>query len=246
MSEPTIWRAGENGPRFERVLVVVAHPDDCEAACAGTVRRLILGGSAVHLVVATSGDKGTTDPAMTPDRLVALREAEQRRAGERLGLASVTFLRYGDGELPETPALLGDLVRQIRRRQPDLVVSHDGVNVSPPYFCHRDHRALGRAVLDAVYPSARDTLYFPEHLRDEGLATWRVEEVWLFSTTVPDLFVDVSHTIEDRLAARLEHTTQVRDADALRERYLTRSASLGAPHGLAHAEAFKRVSLANR
>src|SRR5690242_7641645 len=102
------------GP-FDRCLVIIAHPDDAESWCAGTVARLVDGGTRVTYVVCTSGEKGTTDASARPEEVARQRESEQRAACQQLGVAEVIFLRYPDGDLEDTAVFRGNLVRQIRR-----------------------------------------------------------------------------------------------------------------------------------
>ena len=172
-------------PGAVAVLAIAAHPDDIEAWCAGTLARAIDAGATVRLLLVTSGDKGSSDPAATPAVVAQRREQETREAARLLGIAEVAFLRQPDGEVDNTRALRGDLVSYIRRWRPTVLFTHDPEHSSPPYLAHRDHRAVGRAALDAVYPLARDPLSFPEQ-RADGIEPHAVGHVWLFATTQPD------------------------------------------------------------
>jgi LmbE family N-acetylglucosaminyl deacetylase len=230
-------------PAFRRVLVIAAHPDDMEFWCGGTLARYVAAGTRVDLVLCTSGDRGSADPHILATHLAEIREAEQRAAVAFLGLHSVTFLRHPDGDLAESAALRGDLVRQIRRHRPDLLITHDPINPFPPYVAHRDHRAAGRVALDAVYPDARDWHYFPEQIALEGLRPHVTPNVWLMATTAPTFFVDISATLERKIAARLEHRSQTGQPDALRKSWPRRAAEIGAPAGLPYAEAFVTLRL---
>lgn len=222
---------------IERVLLIVAHPDDIESWAAGTVCRFIDAGKYVAYVLCTSGDKGTSDPAMTPAEVGARREDEQSEAARILGVRDVAFLRWPDSEVEPTLVLRRELVRQVRTFRPDLVITHDPI---PPYRLHPDHRAVGRATLDALFPCARDPLTFPEHLK-EGLEPHMVPEAWLFATETPDLWVDIAAALPRKIAARLAHTSQFTDARELERNWHRRAAEVGWPVGLAAAEAFKRV-----
>ena len=226
-----------DGASIERALALVAHPDDIESWCAGTVARLVAGGTQVVFTVCTSGEKGTADRALRPAALAARREAEQRTAARLLGVHTVVFLRYPDGELQETLVLRGALTRQIRLHRPDLVITHDPL---PAYRLHPDHRAVGRVTLDAIYPTARDHLFYPDHLA-EGLEPHSVREAWLFASEQPDHFVDISATFERKIAARLAHSSQHTNDARLRESFQRRAAETGRAAGLALAEAFKRI-----
>jgi len=223
-------------------LVIAAHPDDIESWCAGAVALLVTAGWQVAYVLCTSGDKGTTED-MPPAEVGRRREEEQIAAAALIGVRQVTFLRYPDGGLEDTPALRGALVREIRRHRPELLLTHDPVTPYPLYTCHRDHRIAGRVALDAAYPYARDRLHYPEHLRT-GLQPHTVREIWLFASSQPDHFVDISSTIAAKIAARLAHRSQTVDADALQASWRQRAAAIGQTAGLPMAEAFKRLTLA--
>jgi len=224
-------------------LVIAAHPDDVESWAGGTVAGLARAGWRVVYLLCTSGDKGTSDPSETPERVAARREQEQRAACRVIGAQEPEFLRLPDGELEDNRALLRLLVGAIRRYRPALLLTHDAVTPWPPYTCHRDHRVVGRVALDAAYPYARDALSFPELARDAGLAPHNTPEVWLFCSAAPDHYVDISATLNLKIAARLEHRSQTSDADALARDWRRRAAETGTPAGLAAAEEFKRLPL---
>src|SRR5262245_55180958 len=106
-----------------RILVVVAHPDDAEFGCAGSVARWVADGCEVYYCLLTSGNRGSNDPVMTPEHLATIREAEQRGAARVLGVKNVAFLGYPDGELEDTREARRDVVREIRRVRPERVVT---------------------------------------------------------------------------------------------------------------------------
>jgi len=228
-------------PGASSIVAIAAHPDDIERWCAGTLALAAAAGATVRLVLVTSGDKGTSEPGAAPEQAARVREAEAREAARILGLSDVAFLRYPDGEVENSRELRRDLVAWIRRWRPDVLFTHDPEHPWPPYLFHRDHRATGRAALDAVYPLARDVLTFPE-LAATGLAPHVVREVWLFAGTSVDAAVDISSMFERKLAARLAHRSQTPDPIALRERWRALDAEAGAAAGLALAETFAIVS----
>ena len=203
--------SGPGDRRIRRALCIAAHPDDIEFYCAGTVLKLTRRGVPVDFVVATSGDKGTDDPKMTPERLAATREQEQLAAAAGLGAGRVEFLRHHDAELVESIDLRRELVREIRRSKPDLLLTFDP---TPGYRQHPDHRVVGRVALDAAWPCARDRLTYPEM----GLPH-KTAEVWLFAGPNPSLDVDVTDVLEDKISARLQHASQTGSAVALRARW---------------------------
>lgn len=223
---------------FGNILVIVAHPDDIESWCAGTVCRFTNTGKYVSYVLCTSGDKGTSDITLTSQQVGAIRETEQQEAAQILGVEDVTFLRWPDSMVEPTLELRGELVRQIRRHRPELVITHDPV---PPYRLHPDHRAVGRVAIDAMFPCARDPLTFAEQITEEGLSAHNVLEAWLFATESPDIWVDISSTLSRKIAARLAHSSQHTDPLELEKNWYERARLVGRAVGLEAAEAFKRV-----
>jgi LmbE family N-acetylglucosaminyl deacetylase len=226
----------------KRVLLVAAHPDDPEFSSGGTVARWVRAGIEVIYVVATSGDKGTPDRKMTGERLSNMREEEQRAAAARLGVKEVVFLRFPDGELTPNLELRGAVTRMIRLYKPYVVMTHDPLTLfyNNEFINHPDHRAIGQATIDAIYPTARDPLQFNDQIK-EGLEPHKVKEIFIFGTEQPNVLVDISEAIEDKIEALKLHVSQVGPAEELAQRIRTRSAQVAEPHGLAYAEAFRRI-----
>jgi len=236
-----VWQATDL-PSSVRVLAICAHPDDIESWCGGTLARLVERGCDVSLALLTAGEKGSADRAARAEDVAATRLAEQAAANARLGLSGLRFLGGRDGELEDGPALRASVVRLLREARPAVVFTHDPEHPYPPYITHRDHRVAGRVVLDAVYPMARDHLYFPEQIA-EGFEPHAVEQVWLFSTLAPSTAIDITATLERKIDARLEHRSQTGDAAALRVAWRERAAAIGAPYGMAAAETFSVLRL---
>jgi LmbE family N-acetylglucosaminyl deacetylase len=201
--KPPEEKLGKDGPLT--AMVIVAHPDDAEFMCGGTVAKWCAQGWTVYYVLATSGDKGTHEPDMTPQDLAAIREQEQREACEVLGVKEVIFLGFPDGFLEASAELRGQVVRLFRRYRPDVVITWDGFRKG---FNHNDHRAIGIAVRDAVYPAVRDHLYYPEH-REAGLDAHQVNNMLLAGTDEPDYDVDISAHIDRKLEAVVRHRSQL-------------------------------------
>lgn len=218
--------SGPQDRRIKRALCLVAHPDDIEFFCAGTVLLMTDRGAVVDFVVATSGDKGSDDPSVTGADLLARREAEQRRAARLLGAREVRFLGRPDAELEDSLELRAAFVRELRHTRPDVLLTFDP---TPAYRMHPDHRITGRVALDAAWPCARDRLSFPT----PDLEPHKTKEAWCFSSPAPDLEVDVTSVLERKIEARLEHRSQTRWPPALRQRWRR----LGSP------ERFKQVDL---
>lgn len=227
---------------LERVLVVFSHPDDAEFSAAATIAGLAAAGARVDYVVTTDGGKGTDDPAVTSAQLSATRHAEQRAAADLLGVTEIVHLGYPDGGLTPSLDLRRDIVRQIRRFRPDLVIAQNSVRRQDRnlFIGHPDHLATGEATLAAVYPAARDRLNFPE-LLSEGLEPWKVRQVLVSGVELPNLFIDVSATFEIGLQALFCHASQISDRAAVEERARTRAAELGEAAGLPLANAFLSI-----
>lgn len=225
-----------------RILVIVAHPDDAEFGCAGSVAHWVDEGCEVFYCLLTNGDKGSADPAMTPERLAAVREEEQRAAARTLGVKELVFLGYPDGELEDTREARRDVVRAIRRFRPDRVVTQNPFPTLNPYSGHRDHRHAGRLAVDAVYPYARDRLHFPEVLA-EGWEPHKVREVYVMGHLEPDVVVDITATMERKLEALRCHVSQIKDFHGVEGLVRQRAADLGKPHGYTYAEAYRVIDL---
>lgn len=233
MSEPTKWDG------WDTYMWVVAHPDDAEFSSAGTIARLTTLGKKVVIIQVTSGDKGTSDSSVPGNELASGREVEEQNAARVLGVAEVVYLRCTDGELVPDLAMREKIVRQIRTFKPDVIVSHDPYR---PYALHPDHRACGFAAIDAVYPTARDPHYFPEHLA-EGLEPHKTAEIWFFNAEQPDLVVDITETFDSKIASLKEHASQVGDGIEMAKRVRERNAEIAAGQDFELAEAYKVVPM---
>lgn len=230
--------------RPARVLAVYAHPDDPEISAGGTLARWAKAGSEVHIVVTTRGDKGTEDPDADLDALAQLRIDETAAAAEVLGVAAHHHLDNPDGELDDTREFRLQLVRCIRSVRPDVVLCPDPTAVffGDAYINHRDHRVTGWATLDAVAPAAGTPHYFPE-LRAEGLDTHHVSALYLSGTLEPNLWVDISDTLEQKIEALFRHASQlVETGDWFREFLRESAIAAGRAAGVRYAEAFRRIS----
>ena len=244
-TEPTAAGRPSETPhdwRPERFMVIVAHPDDADFGPAATAARWIDAGSVGWLVCCTSGDQGGEDPDLDPLALAATREAEQRAAAAIVGYAGVSFLHQPDGALANDLPLRELLVREIRTFQPDAVLAQDPEVVVYPDggINHTDHRAAGLAAIDAVYPAARNPMAFPWLARD-GLVAHRVRRVYLFWTTAPNAWIDVSATIDRKVAALAAHASQIKDPDGLARRIAEWAGGDGARIGVAAAEDFRVI-----
>jgi LmbE family N-acetylglucosaminyl deacetylase len=213
----------------ERVLVLVAHPDDVDFGAGGTIARWTSEGVEVAYCLATRGEAGGFDD--TPRELMpAIREAEQRAAADALGVKRVEFLDgYADGALYVTHDLRRDFARAIRQFRPDRVLTQspvrrwDRIGVG-----HPDHLAAGEAAMAAVYPDARNPFAHPALLADEGLEPWTVREVWIMGGPDPDHPVDVTDTFDRKIEALRAHSSQtahMADLEGMLRGYLATTAS---------------------
>ncbi len=215
-----------------RVLSITAHPDDVDFGAAGTVARWTEAGIEVIYCVVTDGGAGGFDEDFPREEMPALRRAEQVAAAKCVGVTDVRFLGYPDGRVEPTLELRRDLARVIRQVRPDRVVCPSPErNYARIGIGHPDHRAVGSAALDAVYPDARNPFAFPE-LRDrEGLAPWTVREVWIAGSGTPSHYVDVTDTFPRKIAALRAHESQTGHRDDLTELLRTRLARTAALAG---------------
>jgi LmbE family N-acetylglucosaminyl deacetylase len=227
----------------EKVLLISPHPDDVDFGCNGTI-ALTRKGIEVAYVICTSGDKGTDDPHMKPEILARVREEEQRKAAEVVGVREVTFLRFKDGELSNTPEFRGILVHMIRTYRPDIILSMDPANTrfENPYVSHSDHRETALAGFDAIYPASRNRNFFPEQL-DEGLTPHAVDRIFFFGTDRPNTWVDIGETIEAKIEALRCHKSQMAEFEGLEAWVRERFSEVGKERGMSYAEAFRYLEI---
>lgn len=227
--------------RPARVLAVYAHPDDPDVSCGGTLARWARQGAEVHVLICTTGDKGTSDPSLSPDVLAGVRRSESAAAAAALGVTEQTILGYGDGELVDDDGLRAEMVGWVRRLAPTTVLCPDPTAVffGEQYFNHRDHRVIGFAVLDAVAPAAALPHYFP----DRGPAH-QVGTVLMSGTLEPSVWVDITETISDKEAAVACHRSQFAgDGDLARQVVRVRAEEDGRQVGVDYAESFRQLRL---
>jgi LmbE family N-acetylglucosaminyl deacetylase len=216
---------------IRRVLAIAAHPDDLDFGAAGTIAQWTDAGIDVSYCIVTNGDAGGSDETVSREEMVTIRQAEQTAAAKQVGVSDVHFLGYPDGLVEPSIRLRKDLARVIRLLRPDRVVcpSPDR-NYARMGTSHPDHRAVGSAALDAVYPDARNPFAFPDLLAQEKLEPWTVREVWIAGGPTPTHYVDITSTFGRKVAALRCHASQISDPEALEERlrgWLARAAAQG-------------------
>jgi len=216
---------------IQRILIIVAHPDDVDFSAAGTIARWTDAGIEVVYCLVTDGDAGGHDDSVPRAEIAPLRRKEQTAAAASVGVTDLRFLGYPDGTVEATLGLRRDLARVIRQVRPDRVVCPSPErNYARIGVSHPDHRAVGSAALDAVYPDARNPFAFPELRAEEGLEPWTVREVWMPGGPAPNHYVDVTDTFDRKVAALRAHESQTGHMDQLAEflrGWLTRAAAQG-------------------
>jgi LmbE family N-acetylglucosaminyl deacetylase len=223
------------------VLAVYAHPDDPDVSAGGTLARWAAAGAAVHVCICADGDKGSSDPATDPQELVARRRLEVAASGQILGVKAHHWLGFPDGELDDDRELRTRLVTLVREVRPDVVIAPDPTAIffGQHYVNHRDHRAVGWAALDAVAPAAANPHYFPE-----AGAAHSVGVVYLSGTLEPDVWVDISATIDVKASAIACHASQVGESDEwLRRAVRRRAEEAGREAMVGFAEAYRQLLL---
>jgi LmbE family N-acetylglucosaminyl deacetylase len=225
---------------FESALVIFAHPDDAEFTCGGTVAAWARGGTEVHYCVVTDGSAGSNEPGVTREEFVPVREREQRAAADILGVKSVTFLGFRDGELEVNLETRSAVTRVVRSIRPEVLVAPDPSRLwsGTGYVNHWDHKQAGTLALCAVMPDAPSRPQFPE-LLDEGLEPFEIPNLWL-ATDEPDTYVDITGTIDLKLESLLAHESQgTGDAEEWVRKH---GRKLGEKAGVEYAEGFRAFS----
>ena len=211
-------------PSPKKILVILAHPDDPEFFCGGTISKWIKEGNSVHYLLMTHGEKGINANFNESHNIVGIREQEQLEAGKILGVESIAYLDFIDGMIVPDLKARKEVVSAIRDIMPDVVVTCDPTNyyMNGTYINHPDHRAAGQIVIDTVFPAVQNELYFPD-LVEAGLQPHFIEEVWISLPKDVNTVIDVSETWADKMAALEAHKSQIGDVKEFRSRMLARA-----------------------
>jgi len=227
-----------------RILVITAHPDDVDFGAAGSIATWTGEGREVAYCVVTDGDAGGFDPAVPRTEIPGIRRAEQTAAAKEVGVTDLTFLGYPDGRLEVSIDLRRDISRVIRQFRPHRVLCQSPERTWGRIFAsHPDHLAAGEAAVCAVYPDARNPFAHPE-LAAEGWEAWTVGELWIMAHSDVNRWVDITDTIDRKVAALRSHVSQMPDPDAVEERVRAWGAATGVAGGLPEgrlAEGFMAV-----
>ena len=218
----------------ERILAVVAHPDDAELLCAGTLARARDDGAVIGICVLTKGDKG--QPNRPISNLPAVRRKEMQAAARLFG-ADLLFGGFPDGELVDSVATRRRVIELFRQFRPSLVLAHSAEDYHP------DHRAASALAEAATWFAASRGHHTTSASLAEPPALWFMDSINLSGFT-PGFYVDISSHTEVKLRMMACHRSQLaRAADAnfsplldlMRRQFQTR----GAQAGVAAAEAFR-------
>ena len=230
----------------QKILVILAHPDDPEFFCGASIARWTQENNEVIYCLLTKGDKGANKHFKYGGDLTKKRREEQILAAKELGVNDILYLDYEDGYLNADLSLRLDIVRIIRKIKPDIVVTCDPTNLffNDTYINHPDHRAAGQAVLDAVFPAAQNPLFFPQ-LINENLQPHDVKEIWVTLPKEPNITFDVTSTWQKKLSALLQHQSQIGDKEKFLERMRERRTETSTEENPHFEETFRRIKLRN-
>jgi LmbE family N-acetylglucosaminyl deacetylase len=184
---------------FQRVLCVVAHPDDVEYGTSAAVAEWVQRGVEVAYLLLTSGEAGMQRP---PEETGPLRALEQRAACDAVGVGQLTILDHPDGMLVYSLDLRRHIARAIRQFRPDVVVTGSWDVEFVAGLNQADHRAAGLATADAVR-DADNTWVFPELAAEEGLPKWGATWLLVAGDTRPTHGVVVGEDAAARAVASL-------------------------------------------
>lgn len=230
----------------KKVMVIGAHPDDNDFTAGGSSAIAASKGCEVTYVIATRGNRGSSSK-LTLKQLSSMRDKEQRNAAKTLGVKRVEFLDYLDGELVSDLKLKEEIVKVIRKYRPDMVFTMDPTYIyskSKNMINHTDHRAIGEATMDAVYPLARDLLSFKKHSK-LGLKPHIVSEI-CFHTFEPDkanAYVDITKKINNKIEALISHKSQIPNTPEFKQMIKDWANEIGRKAGVKYAEGFVRIKL---
>lgn len=188
---------------FERVLAIVAHPDDLEYGASAAIAVWTDAGITVTYLLVTRGEAGID--GLSPEQCGPIREREQIAAAKCVGVDVVEFLDHRDGVIEHTVTLRRDMAAAIRRQRPQLIVT---LNHEDTWFGQHwnspDHRSTGRAVLDAV-GDAGNRWIFPDQV-EAGLEPWGgVRWVAIAGSSNPTHAVAVEDGLERAIASLEAH-----------------------------------------
>lgn len=233
----------ENWLEPRKILVVLAHPDDPEFFCGGTLLRWIHAGHEVEYLLLTNGDKGSQDLTQSPKDLIALRQNEQKKAAALIGASRITFLDEPDGFLQLTDNIRKAVVRKIREVCPHIIVSSDPLTYyfREIYINHPDHKMAGEITLSAVFPAAGNPFYYPDLIQQEGLEPHTPDEVWLAMPEKANVSLDITPEWKEKISALHAHASQIGDPAIFDRNMLSRRVEGSSEESPRFEEHFRRL-----
>ncbi len=207
----------------KRVLIIMAHPDDPDFTCSGTVIQMARQGIEVTYMILTNGDKGNHNPEITRNQLIAMRKIEQRNAAAVCGVHQVLFMGEEDGFLRPTPEIRKRVTREIRRIRPELVIITEPERylVGESYINHPDHRNAGLVALEAIFPAADNMMFYPD-MAEEGYLPHKISQMYVFGHRDVTVKIDITADIETKIEAILCHKTQISNPEEAPKQWLER------------------------
>ena len=223
---------------FDKVLIFCPHPDDGEFLAGGAMARWASEGKQVVLCVVTNGAAGSNDPDVKRDWLIETRRKEQREAASITGIKDVVFLGHEDGFIEDSHELRRDMIREIRRYKPDVVVGMDPTTFyfAQRYVNHPDHRKVGEAFVAAVNPGATTVPLYRDELYDKGFGPHQVKACLLGFTNNADYYVDITDFVDTKVKAIMAHVSQMGEFN---ERIDTLIKETGAMYAAASGEGWQ-------
>ena len=228
----------------KRVLVIMAHPDDPDFICGGTIALMATQGIEVTYMILTNGDKGNHNPEITRNQLIAFRKIEQRAAAAVCGVKDVLFMGEEDGFLRPTREIRERVTREIRRLKPQFLICQDPDRylVGDSYINHPDHRNAGLVALEAIFPAADNPMFYPE-MADEGYAPHKISQLYVHGPADAKVKVDITAVIETKIAAILCHKTQIADPENAPARWRERWGEKQLDGSLRYFETYRAMRL---
>jgi LmbE family N-acetylglucosaminyl deacetylase len=235
----------------EKVLIFFAHPDYGEFMAGGSMIKWVAEGKEVVLCVVTNGSHGSNDPSVTREELIASRMREQREAALITGISDVIFLGYEDCHVEDSHDLRRDMIREIRRFKPDVVVGPDPTMYffADQYINHPDHRKVGEALCAAISPGAATLPIYREELYDKGFEPHHVKAALFGFTDEPNYFVDITDNIDKKIQALWVHNTQTPefgDEFGDRVRFIAKTIAEQSDEEIEYAEAYRVMDFRER
>ncbi len=243
MTEQTVIEPKLKQPDWSnvhRVLVIMAHPDDPDITCGGTVIQMARQGIEVTYMILTNGDKGNHNPLITRNQLIAMRKEEQRAAAALCGVKQVLFMGEEDGFLRPTRSLRKRVTREIRRLRPDLIIcpNPDRYLVGDNYINHPDHRNAGLVALEAIFPAADNPMFYPD-MDDEGYLPHKISQLYVVGHEEMNVEIDITQDIDLKIQAILCHKSQFGDPQEAERRWRERWGERQADGSIRYFERFK-------